>query len=95
MDTWNCITRADDKSKTISVNAKHLLGFLFDKLQKDDCIIINHDWISKVTGCKRRQNINLIKQLEDIFTFTYRTQITVMDQNKKKRVLRYIYIKNT
>lgn len=68
------ITRANDRTKTIgNKQAKFLTATLYDLIKKSEhgVIYITHDYISEITDCSPRQNANILRQLADIFEFTY------------------------
>lgn len=68
------IGRANDPTKCIgNKNSKFLLANIADQINrsKTGIIFIDHDWISEITDCLTDQNLNLLKQLSDIFYFEY------------------------
>jgi hypothetical protein len=84
-----CATRADDRSKLLSINARVLLADFVEKLQakKSKIICVNQEYISGVTGKKTTQNKSLLKQLKDFFNYEYHSKY--MDEGKRRN---YVYV---
>lgn len=79
------IGRANDKTKSIgNKNSKFLLAHIADRIKrsKTGVIFIDHDEISEITECRSDQNLNLIKQLIDIFNFEYHRFIVFEGQKR-------------
>ena len=80
---WDKIKRANqnnfcrEKAKNLSKDAKAILAPVIQKLEKGERVILNHKYISTITGCERGQNRNIIKQLESVLDITYHNSITV------------------
>ncbi len=79
---WDKIKRANQncirvKAKHLSDAAKAILAPVIQKLEKGERVILNHKYISTITGCKRGQNRNIIKQLESVLDITYHNCITI------------------
>ena len=78
---WDKIKRANkkairEKAKHLSKDAKDILAPVIQKLEKGERVFFNHKYISTITLCKRRQNQNIIKQLETVLDITYHNSIT-------------------
>ncbi len=87
---WDNIERANKKVKPvrqksffISSPANKLLSAVMGKLIKGEKAILNHKYISTFTLVERRQNVRIIKELEDILDITYHNSITI--DGKKHR----------
>jgi len=79
------IGRANDPTKCIgNKNSKFLLANIADQINrsKTGVIFIDHDWISEITDCLTDQNLNLLKQLSDIFHFDYHRFIIFEGEKK-------------
>jgi len=90
---WDKIKRANKKTNPIrqksfflSDKASKLLSIIVAKLQKGERVFLNHKYISTFTIVERRQNIRIIRELENILDITYHNSIT---HNGKK--YRYSY----
>lgn len=90
---WDKIKRANKKpnvvrkkSSVISAPANNLLSAVMGKLVKGERVILNHKYISTFTFVERRQNQNIIKQLEAVLDITYHNSIT-----HKGKKYRYSY----
>lgn len=66
-------TRANKPEKLLSKAAQLLLANIVEMLQRspDKKIFLDHEMISDITSCQNRQNINLLKELNDIINFQY------------------------
>lgn len=78
---WDKIKRANnkaihEKAKHLSKDAQAILAPVIQGLKKGKRIFFNHKYISSITLCKRRQNQNIIKQLESVLDITYHNSIT-------------------
>lgn len=83
---WDKIKRANgkairEKAKYLSKDAQAILAPVIQRLKKGECVFLNHKYISTITLCGRRQNQNIIKQLESILDITYHNTITVDGKN--------------
>jgi DNA-binding MltR family transcriptional regulator len=79
------IGRANNRTKSIgNKNTKFLLANIADKINhsKNGKIFIDHDWISTITEARCDQNLNIIKELTDIFVFE-RHRSTFFEGEKK------------
>ena len=69
--SFDTITRAyqannrkiTDKTEYLGEKAKKLLCPIIQKLLKGETVFLNNKYISKVTGCKTRQNKNILNEL--------------------------------
>ena len=78
---WDKIKRANNKAirqkaKYLSKDAQAILAPIIQGLKKGKRVFFNHKYISSITLCKRRQNQNIIKQLESVLDITYHNSIT-------------------
>jgi hypothetical protein len=78
---WDKIKRANNKAirqkaKYLSKDAQAILAPVIQGLKKGKRVFFNHKYISTITQCKRRQNQNIIKQLESVLDITYHNSIT-------------------
>lgn len=86
---WDNIERANQaklcrvKAKYLSKDAQAILAPIIQGLKKGKRVFFNHKYISSITKCKRRQNQNIIKQLEVVLDITYHNSIT--HEGKKHR----------
>ena len=86
---WDSLERANkpkdytDKTKYLGKNSKALLAVVVQKLKKKEKVFFNHKYISTITGCERRQNQNIIKELSNILDIKYHNLL--FDNGKKHR----------
>ena len=78
---WDKIKRANNKAirqkaKYLSKDAQAILAPVIQGLKRGKRVFFNHKYISTITQCKRRQNQNIIKQLESVLDITYHNSIT-------------------
>jgi len=78
---WDKIKRVNnkaihEKAKHLSKDAQAILAPVIQGLKKGKRVFFNHKYISSITLCKRRQNQNIIKQLESVLDITYHNSIT-------------------
>lgn len=88
---WDKIKRANNKAirqkaKYLSKDAQAILAPVIQGLKRGKRVFFNHKYISSITLCKRRQNQNIIKQLESVLDITYHNSITY---NGKKHRFSY------
>ena len=79
---WDKIKRANgkairEKATYLSKDALAILAPVIQRLKNGECVFLNHKYISTITLCGRRQNQNIIKQLESVLDITYHNTITV------------------
>ena len=94
---WDKIERANgeavrEKAKHLSKDAKAILAPVVQKLEKGECVLLNHKYISTITHCKRGQNRNILKQLETVLKITYHNSITV-DGKRYRHCYEFAYYK--
>ena len=95
---WDKIERTNQtklcrkKAKHLSKDAKAILAPVTQKLEKGKRVFLNHKYISTITECERRQNQNIIKQLESVLDITYHNSITV-DGKKHRHSYEFAYYK--
>lgn len=94
---WDKIERANgeavrEKAKHLSKDAKAILAPVVQKLEKGECVLLNHKYISTITHCERGQNRNILKQLETVLKITYHNSITV-DGKKYRHCYEFAYYK--
>ena len=83
---WDAIERANlaklcrEKAKYLSKDAQAIVAIVIQKLEKGERVFLNHRYISSITKCKRRQNLNIIKQLAAVFDIKYHNSITYNDK---------------
>ncbi len=64
------------KTKHLSKNASALLAVITQKIKNNELVLLNHKYISMITNCDRRQNQNIIKQLNNLLEIKYHNTIT-------------------
>lgn len=74
---WEQIPRANDSNKPLQDKAVNLLATIIHKLRKDEIVVLNHNYLSRITKCKKDQNVNLLKQLYDILDISFHAKITI------------------
>jgi hypothetical protein len=94
---WDKIERANgeavrEKAKHLSKDAKAILAPVVQKLEKGECVLLNHKYISTITHCERGQNRNILKQLETVLKITYHNSITV-DGKRYRHCYEFAYYK--
>jgi hypothetical protein len=74
---WRQIPRANNPTKPLQNKAVNLLSTIVFKLQRKETIILNHNYLSRITHCAKDQNVNLLKQLADILDIKFHAKITM------------------
>ena len=74
---WEQIPRANAPSKPLQDKAVNLLATIVHKLRKDEVVVLNHNYLSRITKSARDQNVNLLKQLDDVLDISFYTKITI------------------
>lgn len=74
---WEQIPRANDPSRPLQEKAINLLAVIVHKLNDKEVVILNHDYLSRVTKCRKDQNVNLLKQLDDVLDISFHPKITI------------------
>ena len=88
---WKQIPRANNPNKALQSKAVSLLSTIVFKLQKNEVVVLNHNYLSRITDCEKDQNVNLLKQLADVLDITFSAKIII---NGKIRRNSYV-IKHT
>ena len=65
------------KTKHLSKNAKDILSIVVQKLLRGETVLLNSKYIEKITGCKDRQNRNILNELKGVLKIKYRKFIRV------------------
>lgn len=92
--SWKNILRANAKTKTtptfknqhLGRSAQNLLAPIIQKLIIGERVILNHKYISSITGTGQRQNKNIIKELSGVLDVKYHRSVVA---NGKKRTRSY------
>lgn len=74
---WEQIPRANDPRKPLQEKAVNLLAVIVHKLRKNTLVTLNHNYLSRITKCRKDQNVNLLKQLTDILDISFHVKITI------------------
>jgi hypothetical protein len=74
---WKQVPRANNPKKPLQGKAVDLLSTIVFKLRKKEVITLNHNYLSRITNCKKDQNVNLLKQLADILDIKFHAKITI------------------
>ena len=65
------------KTKHLSKNAKDILSIVVQKLLRGETVLLNSKYIEKITGCKGRQNRNILNELKRVLKIKHRKFIRV------------------
>jgi hypothetical protein len=92
--TWKHILRANSTTKAnptfknqhLGRAAQNLLAPIVQKLIKGERVVLNHKYISSITGTGTRQNKNIIKECSGVLDAEYHRSVVV---NGKKRTRSY------
>lgn len=85
---WEYIPRANcSKGKVVAEKSIKILSDAYYKLQKQDYVIYNHAYLSKLTKCKHEQNARLLRQLGLVFNIHF-FKFKIID----RKIYRNIYI---
>ena len=74
---WAQIPRANDPSKPLQEKAVNLLSTVVHKLKKKKVVVLNQNYISRITKCEHDQNNNILKQLYDILEIQFHHKIII------------------
>jgi histidyl-tRNA synthetase len=74
---WYQIPRANAPNKLLQEKAVNLLSAIVSKLQNKEEVVLNHSHLIQITKCKKDQNVNLLKQLDDILGIKFHATITI------------------
>lgn len=89
---WDKLERANkpdnytEKTKYLSKNAKALLSVVYQKLKRQPILLLNHKYISTITGAGSRQNQNVINELSGLLNISYHRSA----ENHKGRKYEYV-----
>ena len=93
---WDKLERSNkpgnftDKTKKLSKNARNLLPSITYKIKRDGVAFLNHKYISTITECARRQNLNIIREMEYLFDIKFHRSLNF--QNRKlSNVYSFVY----
>ena len=90
---WDKLERANkpnnytEKTQYLSKNAKALLSVVYQKLKRQPVLLLNHKYISTITGARSRQNQNVINELSELLDISYHR--STKDHKGKK--YEYVY----
>ena len=96
---WDKLERSNkpkhftQKTKKLSKNARNLLPSIIFKIEKDGVAFLNHKYISTITECARRQNLNIIKEMCDLFNIDFHKSIEFQGR-RLLNVYRFVYKEN-
>ena len=74
---WAQIPRANDPSKPLQEKAVNLLSTVVHKLKKKKVVVLNQNYISRITKCEHDQNNNILKQLYNILEIQFHHKIII------------------
>ena len=74
---WEQIPRANNPSKPLQEKAVNLLAVIVHKLQKMEVVTLNHNYLSRITKCGKDQNVNLLRQLDDVLDISFHAKFTI------------------
>ena len=77
---WHQIPRANNPKKPLQEKAVNLLALIFYKLRKSEIVTLNHNYFSKITHCEQDQNVNLLRQLDNVLDIVFYSKVTINDQ---------------
>jgi hypothetical protein len=77
---WHQIPRANNPKKPLQEKAVNLLALIFYKLRKSEIVTLNHNYLSKITHCEQDQNVNLLRQLDDVLDIVFYSKVNINDQ---------------
>lgn len=81
------IVRSNDNTKKLSHKACYLMEKINQLMSNNLQVVLNHQQITKLTGCTQSQNNRLLLQLNDIFNFTRKRYIKVNNFHRKNIIL--------
>ena len=90
---WDKLERANkpdsytEKTKYLSKNAKALLSVVYQKLKRQPVLLLNHKYISTITGAGSRQNQNVINELGELLDISYHRST----EDHKGKKYEYVY----
>ena len=74
---WHQIPRANNPKKPLQNNALNILSVVVFKLKMQKIVVLNQNYLSRVTQCKSDQNANLVKQLTSILDIKFHRKIII------------------
>ncbi len=74
---WEQIPRANDPNKPLQEKSVNLLAVIVHKLRKMEVITLNHNYLSRITKCGKDQNVNLLRQLDDVLDISFHAKFTI------------------
>ena len=90
---WDKLERANkpdnytEKTKYLGKNAKALLSVVYQKLKRQPILLLNHRYISTITGAGSRQNQNVINELNELLNISYHRSA----EDHKGKKYEYVY----
>ena len=76
-----------EKTKKLSRKAVNILSIVVQKLLKNETVLFNSLYLEKITGCKPRQNRNILNELKSVLDIKYRKFIRVNNRIFKEYYL--------
>lgn len=76
-----------EKTKKLSRKAVSILSIVVQKLLKNETVLFNSLYLEKITGCKPRQNRNILNELKSVLDIKYRKFIRVNNRIFKEYYL--------
>ena len=77
---WHQIPRANNPNKPLQSKAVNLLALIFHKLRKSEIVTLNHNYLSRITLCEKDQNVNILRQLDNLLDIVFYSKITINGQ---------------
>jgi len=74
---WKQIPRANNPNKSLQDKAVSLLSVIVFKLRRQKVVVLNHNYLSRITNCGKDQNVNLLKQLSDMLDVSFHAKISI------------------
>ncbi len=76
-----------EKTKKLSRKAVNILSIVVQKLSRNETVLFNSSYLEKITGCKPRQNRNILNELKSVLDIKYRKFIRVNNRIFKEYYL--------
>ena len=87
---WEQIPRANNPKKPLSPKAVNLLAVIVHKLRKSEVVVLNQNYLSRITDCERDQNINLLSQISDVLDISFHVKTTITGKiNRNSYVIKH------
>ena len=77
---WHQLPRANNPNKPLQSKAVNLLALIFHKLRKSEIVTLNHNYLSRITLCEKDQNVNILRQLDNLLDIVFYSKITINGQ---------------